>query len=246
MNLSNVTPKGRSFQDKSGSEFVHNKSKKYDEGSAVRDRLGPKARKYDKQVEVDSGDESLLSKFVSDMVTPREKTIVKATVSNITKDYVWVNIGIKAEGKIAINEFFINGFGEVPKLGALIEVWLDRHEDSNGNLVVSFSKVTHIRAYKELEEIFNTKKLVEGTIVDKVRGGYIVALLPWGVKAFLPSSQIDIRTLIGKSLSTNVMHVMKNKKIPFFIIRMERKWNIIVSRKNLDQKEDGSDASVES
>ena len=200
-----------------------------------------KPRKHDRAVDINNSHIDQMSELLKVSAMPKEKTIVEATVSNISKEYVWVNIGIKSEGKIPINEFSINGFGEIPNVGDAIEVWLDKHEDSQGHLVVSFSKVTHIRAYKELEDVFNNKKLVEGTITDKVRGGFIVALLPWGVKAFLPSSQIEFRSIAGKS--SNIMHVMKGKKLPFFIIRMERKWNIIVSRKALEQNESDKDAS---
>ncbi|QEK38775.1 S1 RNA-binding domain-containing protein [Candidatus Cytomitobacter primus] len=197
--------------------------------------LKPKQTKYDQIVEVKSEHVSAMSELTKLSSMPREKSIVQATVSSITKDYVWVNIGIKAEGKIDINEFKINGFGEVPNLGDLISVWIEKHEDSNGSLVVSFSKVNHIRSWKELEDIFQSKKLVEGTIIEKVRGGFIVALLPWGVKAFLPSSQIEFRSIGGKS--SNILQTMRNKKLPFFIIRMERKWNIIVSRKSIEQND---------
>ncbi len=192
-----------------------------------------KQRNYDKNINIDLPHIEEMSELVKLSSMPKEKSIVQATVSSITKDYVWVNIGIKSEGKIPINEFKINGFGEVPQVGDLIEVWIEKHEDSNGSLLVSFSKVNHIRSWKELEDTFQSKKLVEGTITDKVRGGFIVALLPWGVKAFLPSSQIEFRAGAGKS--SNVLQMMRNKKLPFFIIRMERRWNIIVSRKTLEE-----------
>ncbi len=188
-----------------------------------------KQRNYDIPVDIDQEHIVKMDKVLDSSSMPKEKSIIESTVSSITKDYVWVNIGIKSEGKIPINEFKINGFGRVPEIGDSVEVWIEKHEDQNGSLIVSHSQVNRIRSWKELEEVFQTKQLIEGTITKKVRGGFMVTLLPWGVEAFLPSSQMEFRSMAGKS--SNILQVMANKKLPFFIIRMERRWNIIVSRK---------------
>ncbi|QEK37832.1 hypothetical protein FZC35_00310 [Candidatus Cytomitobacter indipagum] len=207
-------------------------------------KLRPKPRQYyNKSLEVDESNLRNMEEIKNSFSMPKEKSIVPATVSGVTKDYVWVNIGIKSEGRIDINEFKINGFGKIPNVGDLISVWIDKHEDSNGSMVISFSKVNQIRSWKDLEEIFQGKKLVEGTITEKVRGGFIVILLPWGVKSFLPSSQIDYSSLGGKA--SNLLQTMRNKKMQFFIIRMERKWNIIVSQKS-DNQNDSRDSRPDS
>lgn len=147
-------------------------------------------------------------------------TVVKGTIIRLTDDFVTVDVGLKSEGRIPLREF-----GQNPelKVGDQIEVWVDRYEDKNGNIVLSREKARREEAWVELEKSMNAGERVDGIIFGRVKGGFTVDLQ--GAVAFLPGSQIDIRPIKDVAPLMGVSQ-------PFQILKMDReRGNIVVSRR---------------
>lgn len=150
----------------------------------------------------------------------REGMIVKGLVVRLTDDNVVIDIGHKSDGEVPKHEFGAN----LPKVGDKIDVFLDRFEDGNGEMVLSRERAEMLRAWDRAAEAFEKQEIVEGTIVSKVKGGLSVDI---GIKAFLPGSQVDLRPVrnIDKLIGA---------KLQFKIIRLEKsRGNIILSRRAL-------------
>jgi small subunit ribosomal protein S1 len=150
-----------------------------------------------------------------------EDSVVKGTVVAITKEDVLVDIGYKSEGSIPLSEFHNAGELEV---GNDLDVYLDKKEDQDGLIVLSKEKADFFRAWDRVREVYEENGEIEGTISEKVRGGFIVDI---GVRAFLPSSQLDIRPVanideyVGKPFTFKVIKVNRRRR------------NIVLSRKAL-------------
>lgn len=109
----------------------------------------------------------------------------KGTVKDIRGDFVMVDVGLKSEGRVPLKEFGAS----VPKVGDIIDVFVERYESREGTAVLSFAKARAEKAWKDLEKIVADGEDPTGTIIDVVRGGYTVDIN--GVFAFMPSSQVD-------------------------------------------------------
>ncbi len=152
---------------------------------------------------------------------PVQGQVVKGTVTALTKDEVIVDVGLKSEGRIPVQEF---GTQSV-KVGDQIEVYIERYEDRNGNAVLSREKARREEAWGDLEKAMANGEHVNGTIFGRVKGGFTVDL--GGATAFLPGSQIDVRPLRDM---TPLMGVSQ----PFAILKMDKaRGNIVVSRRSI-------------
>ena len=109
----------------------------------------------------------------------------KGTVKDIRGDFVLVDVGLKSEGRVPLKEFGAS----VPKVGDIIDVFVERYESREGTAVLSYAKARAEKAWKDLEKIVAEGTDPTGTIIDVVRGGYTGDIN--GVFAFMPSSQID-------------------------------------------------------
>ncbi|MFB6098028.1 MAG: S1 RNA-binding domain-containing protein, partial [Salinibacter sp.] len=118
----------------------------------------------------------------------REQDIVEGRVLQINEDYVVIDIGYKSDGIVPRDEFE----GEDISPGDTVEVYLERKEDRDGQLVLSKKQADKVRRWQRVEEIYENEEVVEGTIVRRIKGGMIVELFD-GMEAFLPGSQIDVR-----------------------------------------------------
>src|SRR5690606_30560390 len=116
-----------------------------------------------------------------------EQQIVRGTVVSIGEKDVVIDIGFKSDGVVPRNEF-----DEEINPGDEVEVFLERLEDRNGQLVLSKTKADQVRRWQRIEDAYNNEEVLEGTIVRRIKGGMIVELLG-GMEAFLPGSQIDVR-----------------------------------------------------
>ena len=123
----------------------------------------------------------------------KENEIIKATVTEITKNFIVVDCKAKMEGMIPIEEF--KNDDELSKLevGSKIEVYLERIESFKGEIVISREKARRMKAWNRMEKVFATGEEVTGYITGRVKGGFICTVdnLP----TFLPNSQIDVRPL---------------------------------------------------
>lgn len=151
--------------------------------------------------------------------------ILSGTIVEITKDFVVVDVGLKSEGLVPINEF------EDPSelvLGGEIEVFLDQTEGEDGQIVLSREKARRQRQWEFIVNHCNEGAIVKGKIIRKVKGGLMVDI---GMEAFLPGSQIDNRRI--KNLDEYIGSTFDFKILK---INTERK-NIVVSRRELLEEE---------
>ena len=118
----------------------------------------------------------------------KEGQIVKGTVVSIGPSEVMVDIGFKSEGAVSIKEF---SDPESIEQGQEIEVFLEDVEDQEGQVVLSKQKADFMRVWDLIKDAHDTGNTVEGRLMRRIKGGIVVNL--FGVEAFLPGSQIDIR-----------------------------------------------------
>jgi small subunit ribosomal protein S1 len=150
-----------------------------------------------------------------------ENEIITGTVVAVTDDEVLVDIGYKSEGTISLGEFAEEGSVAV---GESVDVYLEKKEDQDGIIVLSKEKADFYRAWDQVRDVYETGGDIEGKIMNRVRGGFIVDI---GVKAFLPASQLDLRPVrdfepyMGGSFRMKIIKVNKRRR------------NIVLSRKAL-------------
>lgn len=154
--------------------------------------------------------------------------ILKGTIVELTPDFVVVDVGLKSEGLIPVNEF--NNPNEL-QLGNDIEVYLDRTEGEDGQIVLSREKARRQRQWEHILDHCEEGSIVEGKVIRKVKGGLMVDI---GMEAFLPGSQID-----NKRIKNLDEYVDKSYDFKILKINIERK-NIVVSRRELLEEERSS------
>src|SRR6056297_2739686 len=119
-----------------------------------------------------------------------EKEIVTGIVVSVDDKYVIVDIGFKSEGMVPVNEFS-NKVLDNLQPGDEVNVFLDRVEDREGQLILSRRKADILQAWENLEKAYETGEVIEGHIKRRIKGGMVVDV--FGIDAFLPGSQIDVR-----------------------------------------------------
>ncbi len=153
-----------------------------------------------------------------------EKEIVTGRVVSIDEKYVVIDIGFKSEGIIAVNEFS-NKVLESMAAGDEVEVFLDRVEDKDGQLILSRRKADILIAWEKIEAAHETQEVVEGLIKRRIKGGMVVDL--FGIDAFLPGSQIDVRPV--RDFDAYV-----NKTMEFAVVKLNMAAeNVVVSHRAL-------------
>jgi small subunit ribosomal protein S1 len=136
--------------------------------------------------------ESLLNEDFKDRKL-KENQIIKATITEITKNFIVVDCKAKMEGMIPVEEFKNNNELEKIKIGSVIEVYLERIESFKGEIIISREKARRMNAWKKMEKVFETQEELVGYITGRVKGGYICTVD--GLPTFMPASQIDLRPL---------------------------------------------------
>ena len=160
-------------------------------------------------------------------------TIINGTVIDVKKDLVIVNAGLKSEGMIPIDQFIgFDGKVEVQE-GDTVEVTVDAIEDGFGETKLSREKAKKARAWVSLSEAFEEKKILEGRITGKVKGGFTVDLAD--IKAFLPGSLVDVRPVRETTY-------LEGKDLEFIVIKIDKKRNnVVVSRKAVLESENSEE-----
>ncbi len=156
----------------------------------------------------------------------REQDIVEGRVLRVNEDYVVIDIGYKSDGIVSRDEF---GEEEIHP-GDTVEVYLERKEDRDGQLVLSKEQADKVRRWQRVEEIYENEEVIEGTIIRRIKGGMIVELFD-GMEAFLPGSQIDVRPVrdFESYLET---------RMEFKIVKLNpENENIVVSHRELIEHE---------
>ena len=152
--------------------------------------------------------------------------VVEGTVTGLTKREVIVNVGYKSEGIISISEFRYN---PDLKVGDKIEVYVDSAEDKNGQLALSHKKARQLKSWDRVNEALEKDEIIKGYIKCRTKGGMIVDV--FGIEAFLPGSQIDV-----KPIRDYDMYV--DKTMEFKVVKINQEFrNVVVSHKALIEAE---------
>ncbi|MDR0691717.1 MAG: 30S ribosomal protein S1 [Prevotellaceae bacterium] len=155
-----------------------------------------------------------------------ENDVVEGTVVSMNKREVIVNIGYKSEGVISISEFRYN---PDLKTGDKVEVYVESAEDKRGQLMLSHKKARAMRSWDRVNQALETDEIVKGYIKCRTKGGMIVDV--FGIEAFLPGSQIDVKPIRDYD-------VFVNKTMEFKIVKINHEFrNVVVSHKALIEAE---------
>ena len=165
----------------------------------------------------------------------KENEIIKATVTEITKNFIIVDCKAKMEGMIPIEEFKNDDELSKIKIGSLIDVYLERIESFKGEIIISRDKARKMKAWKKLEKVFETQEEMTGYITGKVKGGFITTVD--GLPCFMPSSQIDIKPL------KRIDHLL-NIPVKVIATRIDKnRGNVCVSRRAVLEKSKNAEIS---
>lgn len=151
-----------------------------------------------------------------------ENTVVKGVIVAIRNDIAIVDVGLKSEGRVPLKDITGRSQAEI-RVGDSIDVYVERMEDKNGEVVLSIEKARREAAWDELDKAHQEGTLINGSIFGRVKGGFAVDLN--GAIAFLPGSQVDIRPIRDVTPLMNVVQ-------PFKLLKMDKaRSNIVVSRR---------------
>ena len=166
----------------------------------------------------------------------RPGMILTGLIVEVTGDVVIVNVGLKSEAVIPLEQFK-NERGEVEvKAGDQVEVALDSVEDGTGETRLSREKAKRARTWTRLEEAFNKSEIVTGVITGRVKGGFTVEIE--NVRAFLPGSLVDVRPVRDTSY-------LEGKPLEFKVIKLDQKRNnVVVSRRAVVEQEFSAERSA--
>jgi len=158
----------------------------------------------------------------------KENEIIKATVTEITKNFIVVDCKAKMEGMIPIEEFKNDDELNKLKIGSHVDVYLERIESFKGEIVISRDKARKYKAWQKMEKLFETQEEMTGYITGKVKGGFITTVE--GLPCFMPSSQIDVRPL-------KRMEHLLNTPVKVIATRIDKnRGNVCVSRRAVLEK----------
>ncbi len=173
--------------------------------------------------------EKLISKSFKN-TNIKEKSIITGKIVSIENDIVTIDVGLKSEGRIPINEFSRPGQKTEINIGDETDVYIEHVDNSNGETSLSREKAVKQKAWHDLQDSFSNNKVVVGVPFNRVKGGMSVDLN--GVIAFLPGSQIDTRQIIKDTKE------LLNKPLELLILKMDKyRGNIVVSRKAITENE---------
>lgn len=158
--------------------------------------------------------------------TISEKEVIDGTVIAMNKREVVINIGFKSDGIVSRNEFRYN---PDLKVGDQVEIYVESQEDKKGQLVLSHKKARALRSWDRVNEALEKDEVIKGYIKCRTKGGMIVDV--FGIEAFLPGSQIDVKPIrdydvfVGKTMEFKVVKINPEFK------------NVVVSHKALIEAE---------
>ena len=169
---------------------------------------------------------NLEEKYAGTMSQVADHEVIEGTVVSITDREVVVNIGFKSDGVIPVAEFRTN---PNLKVGDKVEVYVENQEGPNGQLVLSHKKALLLKSWDRINEAYETGEIINGYVKSRTKGGLIVDV--FGLEAFLPGSQIDVKPI--RDYDVFVDSVMEFKVVK---INQEFK-NVVVSHKALIEDE---------
>ena len=170
--------------------------------------------------------EELTKTYDESLNTVKDKDVIEGTIIALNKREAVVNIGYKSDGIIPVNEFRYNP--EI-KVGDVVEVFIENQEDKKGQLILSHKKARASRSWDRVNEALENDEIIKGYIKCRTKGGMIVDV--FGIEAFLPGSQIDVKPIrdydifVGKTMEFKVVKINQEYK------------NVVVSHKALIEAE---------
>ncbi len=170
--------------------------------------------------------EELTKTYDESLNTVKDKDVIEGTIIALNKREAVVNIGYKSDGIIPMNEFRYN---PDIKVGDTVEVFIENQEDKKGQLILSHKKARAARSWDRVNEALANDEIIKGFIKCRTKGGMIVDV--FGIEAFLPGSQIDVKPIrdydifVGKTMEFKVVKINEEFK------------NVVVSHKALIEAE---------
>ena len=148
--------------------------------------------------------------------------VVKGTVLKIAKSEAIVDVRGRSEGSIPLDELCLEDGSVGVRVGTEINVLIERHNQKEGTVKISYRKVRQQRVWEDIEVSFREKTALKGHVIERVKGGLIVDI---GVRAFLPGSQVEVRPVRN-------LDALMGQEIDCLVIKVNRKQNnVVVSRK---------------
>ncbi|MDE6444820.1 MAG: S1 RNA-binding domain-containing protein, partial [Muribaculaceae bacterium] len=170
--------------------------------------------------------EELVNTYDESLKTAKDNEVVTGVVKSITKREVRVDIGMKSDAIIPVSEFRYN---PDLKVGDEVEVFIEALEDKNGQLRLSHKKACQTRSWDRVNQALENDEIIKGYVKSRTKGGMIVDV--FGIEAFLPGSQIDVRPIRDYD-------VFVDKTMEFKVVKINQEYkNVVVSHKALIEAE---------
>ncbi|GHT21641.1 30S ribosomal protein S1 [Bacteroidia bacterium] len=170
--------------------------------------------------------EVLAGTYEQSLSKVNDREVVIGTVTSINKREAVINIGYKSDGVVSMNEFRYN---PDLKVGDEVEVYVESQEDKKGQLILSHRKARATRSWDRVSEALESQEIVKGYVKCRTKGGMIVDI--FGIEAFLPGSQIDVKPIRDYD-------VFVDKTMEFKVVKINHEFkNVVVSHKALIEEE---------
>lgn len=170
--------------------------------------------------------ESLEEAYDKTLNTVKDKEVIEGTVIAMNKREVVVNIGFKSDGIVSMNEF---RYDPDLKVGDKVEVYVENQEDKKGQLILSHKKARATRSWDRVNVALENNEIIKGFVKCRTKGGMIVDI--FGIEAFLPGSQIDVKPIRDYD-------VFVGKTMEFKVVKINQEFkNVVVSHKALIEAE---------
>ena len=170
--------------------------------------------------------EDLANLYNSTLNTVSEKEVLEGTVISLNKREVVVDIGYKSDGIVSLNEFRYN---PELKVGDKVDVYIESLEDKKGQMILSHRQARATRSWERVNESLENNEIIKGFVKCRTKGGMIVDV--FGIEAFLPGSQIDVKPIRDYD-------VFVGKTMEFKVVKINQEYrNVVVSHKALIEAE---------
>ena len=182
---------------------------------------------YEKgETKSDKSREELTRTYDESLNTVKDKEVIEGTIIALNKREAVVNIGYKSDGIIPMNEFRYN---PDIKVGDVVEVFIENQEDKKGQLILSHRKARASRSWERVNQALENDEIIKGYIKCRTKGGMIVDV--FGIEAFLPGSQIDVKPIRDYD-------IFVGKTMEFKVVKINPEFrNVVVSHKALIEAE---------
>jgi small subunit ribosomal protein S1 len=185
------------------------------------DSIGKKHEIYDAKEK-----ERLEQEYDRTLSSITEHEVIDGTIVAMNNREVVINIGFKSDGVLPLNEFRYN---PDLKVGDKVEVYVENQEDPSGQLLLSHKKARILKSWERINSAYETQEIIKGYVKSRTKGGLIVDI--FGIEAFLPGSQIDVKPIRDYD-------IFVDKVMEFKVVKINHEYkNVVVSHKALIEDE---------